>query len=201
MYRCLYGHPNIAERKNVWEILLRFGTSRKESWLMLGDFNEILSNDEKLGGPRRSEASFQDFSDMLKGCGMIELSSSGNSFTWGGKRNNVWIQSKLDRSFGNKERFRAFPASNQRFLEKRGSDHRPVLINLVSSQEAYRGSFRFDKRLLHQPQVREAVVKAWNCPDQSFGWTVSDRIRSCRKSLSKWKKEHNFNSKDSRAFL
>lgn len=177
------------------EKLLGKGVSRKESWTMMGDFNEILSNEEKSGGPRRSEISFQPFAEMLSGCGMIELPGSGNSFTWGGKIGDGLIQSNMDRCFGNKQWFHSFSGSNQAFLEKRGSDHRPVLIKLAVSQQSYKGSFRFDKHLLHKPRVWEKVEKAWKQPDHLFGFSMADRLRSCRKALRAWKKENDLNSR------
>lgn len=35
--------------------------------------------------------SCQGFADMIKGCGMIELPSVGNDFTWTGRRYKQWI--------------------------------------------------------------------------------------------------------------
>lgn len=113
----------------------------------------------------------------------------------GGRGNEVWIQCKLDRCFGNKEWFRCFPASNQAFMDKKGSDHRPVLVKLISSQDSYRGSFRFDKRMLHKPMVKEAVSQAWNASTSVFGQSISKRLRRCRKSLSNWKRDNGTNAK------
>lgn len=124
---------------------------------------------------------------MLDGCGMSELPDTGNSFTWGGRRETIWIQSKLDRAFGNKEWLNQFPASNQVFLAKRGSYHQPVLIRPISSQDSYRGSFKFDRRMFHKPLVKEDIDQAWNS-SVSSQFSVSPRIRKCKKSLSQWKK-------------
>ena len=190
---CVYGNPNICLRHLVWERLIRFSLTRSSSWCMFGDFNEILNNSEKVGGPRRSDSTFQEFSDMLDICGTIELPSSGNGFTWSGKRGNLWIHSKLERAFGNQKWFDHFHASNQAFLDKRGSDHRPILIKLISSQDSYRGSFKFDKRMFHKPLVFETISQAWNSSSPHSNLSAS-KIRSCRKALSRWKKDNCSNS-------
>lgn len=143
---------------------------------MMGDFNEILSNEDKLGGPLRPDSSFQEFNDMLRTFRMRDLMATGNSFSWGGKRNNMWIQCKLDRCVGNREWSLLFPSYSQTFLPKRGYDHRPVLLSLKSSHEAYRGSFRFDCRMLNYPQVRDEVCTAWSSTGNGIGASVFDRI-------------------------
>lgn len=131
---CIYGPSVLRKRVELWERLSRIGVTRKESWCVFGDFNDILHNGEKINGVWRSEESFEPFSQMIKASQLEELPSHGDGFTWGGMRNKVWVQTRLDRCFGNKAWFRKFPCSNQNFLDKRGSDHRPVLIHLMKAQ-------------------------------------------------------------------
>lgn len=131
----VYGDPVPNATARVSERQTRIGIQRKESWCIIGDFNEIIHNDEKLGSPRRGDASFLPFKDMLNSCKMVELPSQGNGFTWGGMRHKLWIQSKLAQCFGNKEWYKMFLLSNHTFLDKRGSDHRPFLVRFASSKE------------------------------------------------------------------
>lgn len=193
---CVYGDPNFKRRKENWERLCRIGVGRKDSWCLIGDFNDILHNGEKLGGPSRCDSIFKPFSEMLDVCDMMELPSQGNRFTWAGKRYDLWIQSRLDRAFGSKEWFSQFPASNQAFLDMRGSDHRPVLLKLLDSQDKYRGQFRFDRRFLYKPLVEEAVAQAWSGVSRNVLESVSQGLRKCRRALSSWKKDNSLNAQD-----
>lgn len=69
-----------------------------------------------------------------------------------------------------------------------------MLVRLTTTKDAYRGSFRFDRRFLNKPLVKEAIQQAWNSPNGRVVLKVSDKLRKCRKSLSKWKRDNNLNS-------
>lgn len=73
-------------KQEVWERLTRIGIQRDEAWFVVGEFNELMCNEEKLGGPRRQEISFLNFRTMARNCQLKEVSSSGNWFSWAGKR-------------------------------------------------------------------------------------------------------------------
>lgn len=72
----------------------------------------------------------------------------------------------------------------------------PVLVKLITASESYRRSLCFDGRFLHKAGVREEIKKAWLTNHPLFKTNVSDRLKSYRKALSKWKKKENFNSRD-----
>ncbi|WZY94283.1 hypothetical protein YC2023_066612 [Brassica napus] len=78
----------------------------------------------------------------------------------------------------------------------RGSDHRPIWLNFYANHEAFKGHFRFDKKFLIQHDVKKQISIAWarNCNGRHQ--SVSQRIRSCRNALSRWKKQSVYNSQD-----
>ncbi|KAL0395137.1 UNVERIFIED_CONTAM: hypothetical protein Slati_4479900 [Sesamum latifolium] len=48
----LYGQPDADCRSKTWRLLRRLSTFSPRPWLCAGDFNEILSQEEKTGASR-----------------------------------------------------------------------------------------------------------------------------------------------------
>ena len=57
----VYGEPDHSKRIAVWNTLADLHPNANEAWFLTGDFNEIVDNNEKSGGPERSEGSFCAF--------------------------------------------------------------------------------------------------------------------------------------------
>lgn len=199
----VYGDPVCNRRHLVWNTLKVLGENRTGGWFLIGDFNAIMNNDEKSGGTIRPESTFYPFRSMARECRLKELPSSGDSMSWAGTREimvngikeQAWIQCRLDRAFGNAEWFRLFPRRYSTYLEKTGSDHRHVLTSLAACSQQRTGRFCFDKRWCTKPEVIEIVRQGWNRTTTGIGGLVMNRIRNCRKELSKWKLTADCNTK------
>ena len=63
-------------------------------WLCCGDFNEILFNYEKEGGPPRVQRCMEDFRKALEDCDLHDLGFTGDPFTW---RNNHHVAASYKR--------------------------------------------------------------------------------------------------------
>lgn len=192
---CVYGDPVTENRHRVWERLESIGVARDNAWVLIGDFNELLDNSEKLGGPERHESTFWDFRNMVENCKIKEVRSSGNVLSWVGWRNNIWVQCRLDRSFGNDSWFRLFPRSNLEYLDMWPSDHRPIVLSFsLEPEDRGKGRFYFDKRMVGKAGIEEAIARGWEGDDAQTGCSVMDRLSRCRRELSHWKKRSHFNS-------
>lgn len=73
-----YGAPEQANRRKVLQHLSDICESRSGPWFLTGDFNDIIDNTEKDGGPARTEGSFGQFRIFLSQCDLFDLRHSGN---------------------------------------------------------------------------------------------------------------------------
>lgn len=48
-----YGNPEVHRGKELWDLLKALNKKVNFPWLCFGDFNEIVSMEEKMGGARR----------------------------------------------------------------------------------------------------------------------------------------------------
>lgn len=125
----IYGAPNREDRPRFWQLMTDIRLGRTEPWLLTGDFNDLLDNTEKVGGPLRWEGSFLSFRNFVSQYGLWDLQFSGNSLSWRGTRYSHFIQSRLDRAMANLDWMEMFPAARCEYLRFEGSDHRPLLTH------------------------------------------------------------------------
>ncbi|XP_024004507.1 uncharacterized protein LOC112081888 [Eutrema salsugineum] len=160
---------------------------------MCGDFNEILTPSEKKGGRVRNASSCLGFKTMMQVCGMTDLKSSGNPFSWVGKRRNEVVECCLDRVLVNSEWNNAYPASQMEFLDLAESDHRPMIINIEYEEKQRQGLFRYDKRLYHNDDFKDTITTSWQTRMRQTN-QFSAKLVKCRSAMAKWKRRNRTNA-------
>lgn len=68
-----YGRPKTTRRKESWDLLSRINQDLETSWYVLGDFNKITAQDEKLGGRPRPSRHMVEFRGALEKIGLLGL--------------------------------------------------------------------------------------------------------------------------------
>ena len=189
----IYGAPKMEDRPAFWNKFMELGKNRNDAWLVTGDFNDLLDNTEKLGGPLRWEGSFLAFRSFVSQMGLWDLPHAGNHLSWRGMRYQHFIQSRLDRAMSNCSWSEKFPSGRSIYLRFEGSDHRPLLTLFDQSKSLKKGSFRFDRRLHSKPEVRELVKNHWPHPQQESVISKTSRIRA---KIIEWTKAQNEKSNE-----
>ncbi|CAL9021867.1 unnamed protein product [Prunus brigantina] len=76
-----YGHPEVHNRKHSWELLRRLHHGVNGPWLVLDDFNEVLSAEEQKGCRERPIGQMTQFKNAIRDCSLICLPFKGYPFT------------------------------------------------------------------------------------------------------------------------
>ena len=97
-----YGEPKTTRRSEAWDSLRSLNHHPNTPRLCAGDFNELVRQDEKLGGAIRSSNQMQLFRDVIDECGFMDLGFFGPRFTWSRDfedRRSIW--ERLDKGLVN----------------------------------------------------------------------------------------------------
>ena len=98
-------------------------------WLCIGDFNEILTSDEKQGKILRPIRQMEEFHNVLLQSDLIDLGFYENKFTWrNGRSGEAFVQERLDRACAAIEWRALFPSNNVVHLQASYSDHDPIML-------------------------------------------------------------------------
>jgi hypothetical protein len=181
-----YGEPS-GERKHLsWDYLRDLHGMYDLPWLVIGDFNEILSNSEKEGGNLRPQRCMQQFRDALTHCNLTDLGFLGDVFTWRRGR----IRERLDRAVANQGWRDLFPLAaviNEDFWK---SDHRPLSVDSEYFDGAHiraaGGKRMFEAKWLMEDSFDDIVGKAWEDTQGAQNLGFAQRMGAVHAALHVW---------------
>ncbi|KAG5599847.1 hypothetical protein H5410_031217 [Solanum commersonii] len=94
----VYARCNTLERLELWEQLEELTQGNLLPWVIGGDFNVILNEEEKLGGLDFTQHEAIDFASCISNCALSELKTTGSKFTWwNGRIEEACIFKRLNR--------------------------------------------------------------------------------------------------------
>ncbi|GJU03534.1 RNA-directed DNA polymerase, eukaryota, partial [Tanacetum coccineum] len=128
MFVSIYAPQDISEKKSLWEYITHIIDTWDGECIILGDFNEVRSKQERFG-TIFNETAANAFNHFISTAGLIDLPLEGYSFTWAIK--SAKKMSKLDRFLISEGLLLKFPSLSAICLDRHLSDHRPIIMSEV----------------------------------------------------------------------
>ncbi|KAH7851099.1 hypothetical protein Vadar_007269 [Vaccinium darrowii] len=184
----VYGSPLRSGRDMVWEDMKDIGRYENLPWLSIGDFNEVLSLEDKLGGNCPSQRRLASFHDMLNYCGLLDLDYKGPKFTWRNNRSGPdCIMERIDMAFANSRWRELFDQALVLVDTAIGSDHNPLILNTQAPLNIVGKSFKFESLWTTEDECREIIQEVWgNNGVGSCMVNFCKKLRGCKVKLKEW---------------
>lgn len=184
----MYGPPYREEKPLFWDNLASFELVNTPPWLCIGDFNEILGNDEKEGGNPWPWCRTRFLRSFMDTNGLLELRSTGQFFTWENRQDPAsLIRTKLDRGLVNALWLHGWPDSCVHVEPRIGSDHSPLVLFLTPRVRKKGKDFKFEAYWADDPECGTIIQRGWNCDQNGDSLSVlSAKLGACRYELQNW---------------
>ncbi|GJT59260.1 RNA-directed DNA polymerase, eukaryota [Tanacetum coccineum] len=181
--------PQVRSSKRLlWNYLSSLIIRWKGECLVMGDFNEVRSIDERWGSTFNKQGA-DLFNSFISSSGLIDIQMEGYSFTWA--HPSASKMSKLDRFLLSNGLLSFFPHLSAVCLDRHLSDHRPILLKEVHSDFGPT-PFRFFHSWLDLPGFDEMISSSWasfNLDDSNAMIRFKKKLKLLKVEIRKWTKD------------
>ena len=154
----VYGRHTRETRQELWEKLGDISLAVEgRPWLVGGDFNIFLTNEERQGSDTDRQGNMMEFADAIADCQLIDLGFDGPMFTWYGA--GLW--ERLDRILIGEHWTSVFATTRVTHLARFSSDHAPLLVRCQFSVQTIRPAFRFQNMWVRHETFKTEIARVW----------------------------------------
>ncbi|KAL8143934.1 hypothetical protein V2J09_016966 [Rumex salicifolius] len=179
--------PSAVRRVAFWTEFEEVISSISGPAFFGGDFNCILSLEDRRGGSGGLSPDSMTFADLVGRLDLIDMGFSGSSYTWNrGPKDAPTVSKRLDRVFTNIQGRLQWTDACVRHLPAIKSDHNPIYLTLSAANlvDRSRRPFRFESMWTLHPQFMPFVESKW----QRSSSTIT-ALSNLKTDLQGWNRE------------
>jgi exonuclease III len=187
----IYGYPKTQNKFLTCQLINDLSTlTNHANWLLFGDFNIVLSNNEKSRGNPLEPNLTTSFRNTINHCDLQDLGYKGNIFTWTNRQQgDQLIKSRLDRFLATPNWISMFPNYNNTHLYRYQSDHCPLLLDFSyfmpkRNTPHHQIGKRFEQMWTTDKQHTTIMKRAW----QNKTGNINEKLQHSLNELHKWGK-------------
>ncbi|XP_060177925.1 uncharacterized protein LOC132607867 [Lycium barbarum] len=177
----VYAKCDRQRREELWEAMMDLANPQDLPLIIGGDFNVIVSDEEKQGGLPISSNETLDFSTCIQSCGLVDVGFIGSKFTWwNGRTEEDCIFKRLDRILVNQQVLDIMPSTAVTHMIRHGSDDAPLHLECNSNAHHIVKSFKFLNFWTKHHTFMEVVKENWTadfCGNPFYIATIEDTIK------------------------
>nr|GFA64486.1 RNA-directed DNA polymerase, eukaryota [Tanacetum cinerariifolium] len=177
-------------KRILWDYISGLITHWNGETIVLGDFNEVRSEDERFGSIFHQSYS-REFNHFISSSGLLEVKMEGYSFTW--SHSSASKMGKLDQFLVSEGIFVTFPTFSAICLDRHISDHRPILLNEIHTDYGPT-PFRVYHSWFKRDGFDALVENVWNSfthNDSNQMIHFKKKIQDLKKIIRVWIRESN----------